>query len=208
MGYPAGPERSGERKTTSSFTAGYLGRLEANKGVDTLLEAAADCPGVQIRVGGDGPERRSLEAIAALAADRVVFTGRVAHEDVGAFLSGLDVLVLPSRSMPGWKEQFGRVLVEAMSRGVIPIGSATGAIPEVIGDAGFTFPEGDALALAGILNDLQSRESLEELRRRAMDRACTWFSDERIARGYAAVIEHLFPAWKPVCGDAKELVWV
>jgi glycosyltransferase involved in cell wall biosynthesis len=60
----------------------------------------------------------------------------------------MDVLALPSRSEASWKEQFGRVLVEAMASGVPVIGSQSGAIPEVIGDAGLTFRERDAKGLA------------------------------------------------------------
>ena len=58
------------------------------------------------------------------------------------------MLVLPSRTARGWKEQFGRVLVEAMACGLPVIGSDSGEIPTVIGDAGIVCPEGDAGALA------------------------------------------------------------
>jgi len=48
-------------------------------------------------------------------------------------MNSLDVLVLPSRSRSFWKEQFGRVLIEAMACGVPVIGSSSGEIPNVIG---------------------------------------------------------------------------
>ena len=51
--------------------------------------------------------------------------------------------MLPSLTRPNWKEQFGRVLIEAMASGVPVIGSDSGAIPDVIGQAGLIFPEGD-----------------------------------------------------------------
>ena len=70
-------------------------------------------------------------------------------------LQALAVLVLPSHTQPRWKEQFGRVLTEAMACGVPVIGSSSGAIPEVIGDAGLVFPEGDAAALAAALERLR-----------------------------------------------------
>jgi len=66
------------------------------------------------------------------------------------------VLVVPSRTRPNWKEQFGRVIVEAMACGVPVIGSSSGAIPDVIGDAGLIVPEGDRAALAGALRGLMS----------------------------------------------------
>ena len=61
----------------------------------------------------------------------------------------MDVSVLPSLTRPNWKEQFGRTLAEAMSCETPVIGSDSGEIPHVIGDAGLIFKEGDAQALAG-----------------------------------------------------------
>jgi glycosyltransferase involved in cell wall biosynthesis len=71
-------------------------------------------------------------------------------------IAALDGLALPSRTLPNWKEQFGRVLVEAMACAVPVAGSDSGAIPEVLGGAGWIFPEGDAAALAGQLRVLLS----------------------------------------------------
>ena len=62
--------------------------------------------------------------------------------DVPRHLRALDALVLPSESTPLWKEQFGHVLIEAMACGVPVVGSDSGAIPEVIGEAGLLFPGG------------------------------------------------------------------
>ena len=67
----------------------------------------------------------------------------------------LDVLVLPSRTLPNWKEQFGRVLIEAMACGICVVGSDSGEIPQVIADAGLVFPEGHAEALRQRLAQLQ-----------------------------------------------------
>jgi glycosyltransferase involved in cell wall biosynthesis len=69
-------------------------------------------------------------------------------------MSLLDVLALPSRTTPRWKEQFGRVLIEAMSCGIPPVGSDSGEIPNVVGDAGLIFPEGNVNALADRLRTL------------------------------------------------------
>ena len=56
----------------------------------------------------------------------------------------MHILVLPSLTTPIWKEQFGRVLVEAMASKMVVIGSDSGEIPFVIGKAGLVFPEGQA----------------------------------------------------------------
>jgi glycosyltransferase involved in cell wall biosynthesis len=64
------------------------------------------------------------------------------------------VLALPSRTLPNWKEQFGRILVEAMACGVVVVGSDSGEIPNVIGEAGLVFPEDDKEALQAHLTRL------------------------------------------------------
>ena len=57
--------------------------------------------------------------------------------------------MLPSRTTPSWKEQFGRVLIEALASGVAVIGSNSGQIPHLIEETGggLVFEEGDANAL-------------------------------------------------------------
>jgi glycosyltransferase involved in cell wall biosynthesis len=143
----------------SSFTIGYAGRLVPEKGVDVLLLACAALPPAldwELHLLGDGPERgRLADTARALGiAGQVRFLGRVPSTQAAQFYRTLDVLVLPSLSRPNWVEQFGRVLTEAMACGVPVIGSRSGEIPWVIGDAGRVFPEGDAGALAAILAEL------------------------------------------------------
>ena len=87
-------------------------------------------------------------------AERVTFLGRQGSGEMARFYHALDVLVLPSRTLPNWKEQFGRVLIEAMACAVPVIGSTSGEIPHVIGDAGLLFPEGDVDALRACLRML------------------------------------------------------
>jgi hypothetical protein len=99
--------------------------------VDLLLRAAAQLPpDTHVRLIGSGPEQARL---AQLAAD-LGLAARVSFETapslaMPARLAALDCLVLPSRSRPNWKEQFGRVLIEAMACGVPVVGAACGEIP-------------------------------------------------------------------------------
>jgi glycosyltransferase involved in cell wall biosynthesis len=79
---------------------------------------------------------------------------------MATFWRAIDVLVVPSLTTRNWAEQFGRVVVEAMANDVPVIGSDSGAIPEVIGDAGLVVPEGDAEALAGALERLRGDAGL------------------------------------------------
>jgi glycosyltransferase involved in cell wall biosynthesis len=149
---------------------GFLGRLEPVKGLPVLLDAMARLrvPATLV-IGGEGPERERLRGLvqAAGLGKRVSFVGEVAYADVPGFLKALDVLVLPSVTLPPeHKEQFGRVLIEAMAAGVAVVGSSSGAIPEVIGEAGLVVPEADPTALATalerVLTDAGLRAGLVE----------------------------------------------
>ncbi len=145
------------------FTIGYAGRLVPEKGLDLLIEAAARLPGEwYLRLLGAGPEREALRTRAGL----LNIGGSVSVEEprpstgMPGFYHDLDAFVLPSRTQRNWKEQFGRVLIEAMACGVPVIGARSGAIPEVIGEAGLLFPEGDAAALRDQLHRLMADDSL------------------------------------------------
>ncbi|MFN8522528.1 MAG: glycosyltransferase [Chloroflexota bacterium] len=176
---PRGPH------TSASFEIGYVGRLVPEKGVDLLLQAAATLSGEwRLTVLGDGPERQRLVALADRlgVARRVTWQPAVASSDVPSQMAALDVFVLPSLTRPNWKEQFGRVLVEAMASGVPPVGSTCGEIPSVIGDAGLLFAEGDVAGLAGALTRLQRDPGLRSsLAARGRKRVLSLFTHARIA---------------------------
>ena len=167
------------------FVAGYAGRLVKEKGLDTLLEAAARVHApVNVLLVGDGPERATLQQLAQELGikSRCHFVPAVQIDRVADYLSTLDLLVLPSRTTANWKEQYGRVLVEAMGCKVTVAGSDSGAIPEVIGDAGRIFPEGQADALAAIIEELASNtDQRRALAERGYQRALQQYSVERLA---------------------------
>jgi glycosyltransferase involved in cell wall biosynthesis len=159
--------RSARRPSRESLVIGYIGRLVPEKGIDVLLEAVAPLKGPwELRILGSGPDEERLEKMAQWLGilPRVTFDLPVPSTQMPYYYAGLDVLVLPSRTRPNWKEQFGRVLIEAMACGVIVIGARSGAIAEVIGDAGLTFAEGDPsdlrMQLQKILEDPELRQSL------------------------------------------------
>ena len=154
-----------KRPAGRSFVIGYVGRLVPEKGVDILLRALAQVAGSwRLEIIGQGPERVALERLSRTLglADRVSFTGQIPSLRMPGFYRDLDVIVVPSRTLPNWKEQFGRVILEAMACGVPVIGSDSGAIPEVVGSAGLIFPEGDQLALAERLRSLMENDTLRD----------------------------------------------
>jgi glycosyltransferase involved in cell wall biosynthesis len=94
----------------------------------------------------------------------------------------LDVLVLPARTRPNWKEQFGRMLIEGMACGVPVVGSRSGAIPEVIGQAGLTFAEGDVEALRACLASLIAHPRLrEQLIAAGRERVLSYYTQAQVA---------------------------
>jgi glycosyltransferase involved in cell wall biosynthesis len=166
------------------LVVGYAGRLVPEKGLDLLLLAAAQVPEVCVRIAGAGPEKSLLEYLVkqhGLSA-RVQFERPQPSTEMPRFYGQLDAFVLPSRTRPNWKEQFGRVLIEAMACGVPVIGSTCGEIPKVIGTAGLTFPEDDVAALAAHLRMLAADPTLRAaLAEQGCARVLACFTQRRIA---------------------------
>ncbi len=170
-------------------------RVNQSKGIDLILRAAAHLQGDwRVRIAGDGDERAALEQLARDLgiADRVQFDGIIGSEDVPAYLQQLDVLVLPSRTTATWKEQFGRVLIEAMATSVPVIGSDSGEIPFVIGDAGIVFPENDLAALTEHLQTLcDSAEIRLTMAQKGRQRVLDHFTQKQIAAKTVAIYNKL-----------------
>lgn len=167
----------------SPALVGYLGRLSTAKGVDLLIQAAAAGGRWRLLID-DAPGGEALKRLSAELGvqDRVEFR-KISAAEVPAAYRELDVLVLPSRTTPRWREQFGRVLLEAMASGTPVIGSSSGSIPEVIGGAGIIFPDGDAGALAGAIERITSDRGLwARLRRQGIQRSRSFAWDQVSAR--------------------------
>lgn len=141
---------------------GFVGRLIPHKGVDVLLSALALDDRLDADVFGAGPEGAALEAqAAALGLDgRVTFHGYVDEATLPEVFPTFDVLAVPSVPVHGWLEQFGRVVVEGQAAGVPSVASASGALPDVVGDAGLLVPPGDPVALSRALSRLLDEPGL------------------------------------------------
>jgi len=184
------------RPSGRGFVVGYVGRLVEQKGVDLLLEALSGLEGTwRAYVLGSGPESQALQSQAqALGlAHRVSFDAQIPSGQMPAYYHEIDALVVPSRTRPNWKEQFGRVIVEAMACGVPVIGSDSGEIPNVIGDAGLVFPEDRADILRAHLARLLGDPSLQrDLARRGRERILAHFTQAQVAaqtyQAYRAVL--------------------
>ena len=186
------------RPLGGGLVLGYAGGLVPEKGVDLLLEAAASSVvgDWSLLIAGEGSERERLQSMAVDLGlgERVKFVGRMPSAQMPDFYRSLDALALPSRTMPNWKEQFGRVLVEAMACGVPVLGSDSGEIPHVIGDGGLVFPEGDVGGLRQCLAQLSGDTALRDaLSARARERVLTHYTQRQIALAtrdvYRAMLE-------------------
>ena len=180
----------------SDFIIGYIGRLLYMKGLDTLLEAAAALNfDYQLLIVGRGEYKPDLINLAESLgiANRIVWVDGVPPENVPEYINCMDTLVLPSRTTPGWVEFFGRVVIEGMACEVPVIGSDSGEIPNVIGDAGLIFQEGDAQTLAKRCREIASDESLRaHFVQRGLERVKR-FMWETIAKETYAVYRGLVP---------------
>jgi glycosyltransferase involved in cell wall biosynthesis len=154
------------RRSGGPLTIGFIGRMLPGKGLNLLADALAKLSNEAWRllVVGDGSEREEFERRLSESGlrDRAEFTGAVNFARVPEYFHELDVMVIPTETTKRIREQFGRVIVEAMASGVPVIGSTCGAIPEVIGDAGLVFTEGDVDGLASSLRQMLSDEGLRE----------------------------------------------
>lgn len=116
---------------------------------------------------GDGQLRSWLEETSKNHPNIIVLPPQKS-EDLAYFYKIIDVLVLPSKTTKSWKEQFGRVLIEAMASGVKVVGSNSGAIPEVINGCGAIFKEGDVDDLKNaIIKELDINRDRNKLQERA-----------------------------------------
>ncbi len=179
-----------EPRGSSPVHIAYVGRFVAEKGIDVLLRALAHVTGRwRATLLGSGPLAGALhEQVMALGlADHVTFRTWLPSTEMPRFYGDTDILVLPSLSRTNWTEQFGRVLIEAMACEVAVIGSDTGEIPHVIGDAGRVFPEADAPALSRILDEFIRRPELRQsLGRRGRERVLSHYTQTEIAQSTLA----------------------
>ncbi|ESA37701.1 glycosyl transferase [Leptolyngbya sp. Heron Island J] len=177
---------------------GFLGRIVPEKGIDLMLKAAHQLKQQNLRfkvtICGSGPAQAELEQMAnQLDVEQYIdWQGAVTHEQVPAEMAKFDVLVLPSRSVETWKEQFGHVLIESMVMGIPTVGSTCGEIPNVINNPNLVFEEDDADGLAAIL----SRLILDEDFRQSMGSYCL----ERAQQNYThdQIAQRLMALWQTV----------
>jgi glycosyltransferase involved in cell wall biosynthesis len=174
-----------------------LGRLEAVKGIDYLVNAFAEIrhPTAVLVLAGEGSERASLEAQVRQRgiADRVRFAGYVATEDAWRYYALAWTLVIPSITLPTTKETWGLVINEAFNQRVPVIaseavGAAAGGLVQH-GKNGLIVPERDSLALQRALDFvLQNAAIREHLGNQAFEIVSEW-TNQRMIQGFRAAVD-------------------
>jgi len=179
-------EPHAQRAEDAPFILGYVGRLKEEKGLPLLVEALTELPDYcRVVFVGTGPVKGELEqqALRLGVAERVTFKDAVPAYAVPQEMQQMDAFVLPSLTRSNWKEQFGRVLVEAMACETPVIGSRSGEIPRVIGDAGLLFQEGNVQELVACVRRLLDDPALyAQLAAKGRQRVLEHYTQECIAR--------------------------
>ncbi len=134
---------------------GYMGRFVEEKGVGLLMRVLdrVTAPWRALFVGG-GVLEESLRQWAMRYGDRVRIVKDVVHDQVPAHLNAMDLLCAPSQATPRWREQFGRMVVEAFACGIPVISSDSGELPYVVLDAGVIVGERDEDAWVSAIGEL------------------------------------------------------
>ena len=180
--------RGAQELPSSSVRLLLAGRLVEHKGlvaaVRVLHGVAAHCrergASVHLDVVGRGPdEGRGRESAARLeVADQITWHPWVSAGELAELYRQAHVVLVPSRATATWVEQYGRVITEGWSCGAVPVGYASGSIPEVTGDGGMTVPEGDVEALIAAVCQL-----VDEPQRWSAHRGC----DPPVASSWSTV---------------------
>jgi glycosyltransferase involved in cell wall biosynthesis len=151
---------------------GYVGRISPEKGVDTIVEAARDCPDINFRFAGHYLRMPDLPGRAPM---NCVFDGEIPAGKVAEFLSHARVTVFSSR----WYETTGLSLIEAMASGRAVLCSRIGCLSEFVedGSTGILFDPGNAHELAAKVRYLWERpEICRTLGEAARKKILTMFS--------------------------------
>lgn len=200
VGGSADPALAESLGLRDKVVVGFLGSFYAYEGLDLLIKAATllapSIPDLRVLLVGGGPQDAALRQMAAQQgiSDRIVFTGRVPHDQVQRHYDLIDVLVYPRQRMRLTDIVTPLKPLEAMAQGRIFLASDVGGHRELIrdGDTGMLFPAGDSAALAAALHGLLSRRDqwpdYRTRARRFVETERTW---TRSVANYRGVYEPL-----------------
>ena len=139
----------------------YFGRLSPEKGVDDLLHAMQRLPSLRLMVAGDGPERHSLEQLAAgLGLANVEFAGQIRGAELERAIAGSRFTVLPSHAY----ETLGKTILESYAEGRAVVATDLGSRRELVqaGKTGILYKTGNVEELVSAIQFLSSQPELAD----------------------------------------------
>lgn len=182
---------------TDAAVLGYAGRLEPHKGIEDLVEAVVACRtatglDLKLEICGSGSLSGWLEDMAA-ANDWIAIRGLMPNGEVPNFLRGLDIFVLPPRTLPDHEEHDAHSLLEALACGLPCIATRSGINAEVLGDGTGVLvsphrPDDLADAVGALVQDPSRRR---ELAAAARQRAIEDFDNHRLAERKARFFQEV-----------------
>lgn len=185
----------------------YVGRLETSKGLETLVEAYArtELPGTVLVLVGEGSQRGKIarQAERLGVEDQILLTGYVAPEEIVAFYSIADALVLPSISVSAGKEPWGLVVNEAMNQGTpviatTAVGAAAGGLVRH-GINGEIVPEGDPCALQEAITRIVGDPDYRNKLSGGAERVISGWDNEQMVEGFLDAVAYAKgrrPKWR------------
>jgi phosphatidylinositol alpha-1,6-mannosyltransferase len=194
------PDRDARRRVRETLgfsddgppVIGFVGRFVPEKGLRFLMRVL-DClrPAWRALFLGGGVLDGEIRTWAERHAGRVRVVS-APHDRVPEYVNAFDLMCAPSETARHWREQFGRMLIEAFACAIPVIGSDSGEIPYVIGDAGLVAPEGDEQAWISALERLLTEtDARREFGARGLERATKVYAWPKVARGYLDFFEEL-----------------
>ena len=181
----------------------FVGRLVSDKGVDLLLQALATLGSrgltPTLSIVGAGPEEPALRELTARLGlqSQVSFLGARRGDDLARVLNEHRIAVIPSL----WQEPFGIVALETIACGCVAVGSEGGGLRDAIGPCGITFPNGDAEALSGALEQLLRDPARLQSLRQPAELHLRRHRLETIAKRYLAVFTQRLTAGQRLHGS-------
>ena len=174
----------------------YIGRLTEPKGCEVMLQILRRLDSGEawsFFAMGAGPYTRRIEDLGKeLGLSDRIRIALLTHDEVAELLPACDILICPSQTRKNWREQFGRMTIEAFASGVAVIGSSSGEIPYVVGDAGVVVQEDDVdqwvESIESLIRDKTKRRELAARGLRRVDN----YTAEGVSSQYKEFYRWLF----------------
>lgn len=162
-------EQTREKLKLQEPTIAYFGRLNPEKGVHILVEALHKIMDLRwqllldnFNVYANGYSEKVTNLIKTYGLESRVVRFDASHREMPAYINAADIVVVPSISTGSWKEQYGRVVPEAMACGRLVMVSDCGSLPELVDDSGIIFPQENVEVLAQHLRDSLSGPGIQK----------------------------------------------